>query len=293
MTLYNGWLIIDKPLGASSNDAVWKVKKLLGKGNKVGHAGTLDPLAHGVLPIALGEATKTVQYLMDAKKEYEFSVTWGQERATGDAEGEVVADGGHIPAKQDIEKILAKFFGKTMQMPPIYSALKINGQPAYKLARMGKEVELQPREITIDEFALTEHNEKEGISSFRVVCGKGTYVRSLAVDVARMLSTYGYVSHLKRTRVGNYLIQDAITPNDLANSELKNHLLPVTYGLGDILAIEINAEQTKILRNGVQIFLPEYSQSINQVAQILFEGILQATVCINNGMCKVMRVFNL
>ncbi len=148
------------------------------------------------------------------------------------------------------------------------------------------------REITIEELVLTKHNEEDGVSDFKVICGKGTYVRSLAIDIARALSSYGYVSFLKRTRVGKFLIKDAITIEKLASSEFKSHLLPVDYGLDNIPAIEINSEQTKLLRNGIQIFLPEHS-SANLTAQILHENILQAVATINNGWCKTIRVFNL
>jgi len=295
MNLYNGWIILNKPKGISSNDAVQKVRKFLGKANKVGHAGTLDPLAEGILPVAVGEATKTVQYLMDARKEYEFDITWGEERATGDAEGDITAQGGFIPEKSSVEEILSKFIGQIMQMPPIYSALKINGQPAYKLARQGVEVELAPRKVDIYTLILLESSDYT--SSFRVECGKGTYVRSLAVDIARALGTYGYVSSLKRTRVGNFLMKDAIMLANLINlvhnDEINLHLFPVTYGLGDILAIEITAEQAKALRNGLSIFLDTHSQISEAVVQILHDGILQALVCLEKGLCKPIRVFNL
>ena len=295
MSLYNGWLVIDKPVGISSNEAVQKVRKALGKKNKVGHAGTLDPLAHGVLPVALGEATKTVQYLMDASKIYEFAVTWGEERDTGDAAGKVVAEGGEIPKESEIQKVLPEFIGKIKQMPPIYSALKVNGQRAYKLAREGKEVELQPREVRIDSFALVSHEGET--SSFRVECGKGTYIRSLAVDIARSLGTYGYVSYLKRSKVGGFFIEDAIIlanlDNLVHNSKIQECLLPVTYGLGDILAIEVDAEQTNALRNGLKIFLSEHAGVSVPVAQILCDGVLQAVVCVEKGLCKSLRVFNL
>ena len=293
----DGWLIIDKSKGLSSNSVVMNVKKLLPKGTKVGHAGTLDPLAQGVLPIAIGEATKTVQYLMDAQKEYEFSITWGEERSTYDAEGEVTAQGGYTPDIDSIKQALPQFIGEIMQAPPIYSALKINGQPAYKLAREGKEVVLADRKITINDFILLDHDAELGVSSFRTLCGKGTYVRSLAVDLARSLGTYGYVSHLKRTKVGNFLISNAISLAKLIdlvhNNELAKELLPLTIGLGDILAIEVSKEQAQFLRNGVQIFLENHSQALSQLAQILLQGKLQAIVSINNGYCKPIRVFNL
>ena len=295
MNLYNGWIILNKPKGLGSTNAAQKVRSLIGRKNKVGHAGTLDPLAEGVLPIAIGEATKTVQYLMDAKKEYEFTVTWGEERSTGDAEGEVIIDGGSIPKTSDIEKAIPQFIGEIMQTPPIYSAIKVNGQRAYKLARDGVDVELKQRKVDI--YNLTLLNSDTKTSTFRVECGKGTYVRSLAVDIARAVSTYGYVSYLKRTRVGNFFINDAIILANLINivhnGETKMHLLPVTHGLGDILAIEVDVEQARNLRNGVQIFLQNHSETSNQLAQILFDGVLQAIVCIDKGLCKPLRGFNL
>ncbi|MGB4192078.1 MAG: tRNA pseudouridine(55) synthase TruB [Rickettsiales bacterium] len=297
MNLYNGWLIINKPIGVTSNDIVVKVKRLFGKDNKVGHAGTLDPLAEGVLPVAISEATKTTNYLMEAEKEYEFTVTWGEERSTADAEGEVIASGGITPSAEDINKVIPKFIGEILQVPPIYSALKIKGQPAYKLARKGVEVELAPRKILIKALELIEHKPMTNSSSFKVLCGKGTYVRSLAVDLARELSTYGYISQLKRTRVGNFFIKDAIMLANLINlvhnDEIKMHLLPVTYALGDILAVEVDAAQAKALKYGQQVFLLDYAQTSDQIAQILLDGVLQAIVCINKGQCKVLRVFNL
>lgn len=292
MNIYNGWITLNKTLGESSNHAVQKVKRLAGKNNKVGHAGTLDPLAHGVLPIAIGEATKTTKYLMDATKEYEFDLTWGEERSTGDREGEVTSSGGHIPKASEIEKTLPKFIGKIMQMPPIYSALKINGKPAYKLAREGKEVELRHREIRIEELILINHDKKHGVSKFKVSCGKGTYVRSLGVDIARSLSSHGYISFLKRTRVGKFKIENSVTIENLTDNNLKSHLLPVTYGMDNIPVIELSSEQVTLLRNGVKVFLEEYTSS-NITAQITLEGVLQAICLIENGLCKPIRVFNL
>lgn len=291
MDIYNGWLIINKPRGASSNHAVQIIKKLLGKNNKIGHAGTLDPLAEGVLPIAIGEATKTTQYMMDAEKEYEFSISWGEERSTYDAEGEVTNEGGHVPAVLEIKEILPRFLGEIMQAPPIYSALKINGQPAYKLARSGKEVALALRLIKIKNLQLLEHNAQAKVSSFKVLCGKGTYIRSLAVDIARALGTYGYVSYLKRTKVGSFFINDAIM---LANlDKIVHNILPVTYGLGDILAIEVTETQANRLRNGVKIFLDSHAEISVPAVQILLNGVLQAIVCLEKGLCTALRVFNL
>lgn len=297
MNSYDGWLVINKPKGGTSNDAVRKIKKLVGKNNKVGHAGTLDPLAQGILPIAIGEATKTTQYLMGSSKEYEFDATWGEERTTGDAEGEVTFSGGHTPTLDEIEKALPQFIGEIMQMPPIYSALKIKGQPAHKLARKGIEVELSPRKIYIENIIITNHNPENNVTSFKVTCGKGTYIRSLAVDIARSISTYSYVSYLNRTKVGNFLIKNAIILESLTdivhNDEILQHLLPVTYGLGDILALEVTANEAKSIRNGLHIFLQDHSQISEPIVQILTQGILQAIVSIDKGLCKPIRIFNL
>jgi len=293
----DGWLIIDKPRNISSNSALMQLKRLIGKKDKIGHAGTLDPLAQGVLPVAIGEATKTVQYLMDAQKEYEFTIKWGEERSTYDAEGEITAEGGCVPALEEIKNILGKFIGEIEQFPPIYSALKINGQPAYKLARKGEEVKLSSRKVTIDELNLLDHDKNLKITSFRVLCGKGTYVRSLAVDIARALDTYGYVSFLKRTKVGNFLISNAISLVNLTdlvhNDELISRLLPVTYGLGDILAVTVNEEQAKKLKSGMSIFAESHRQISEQIVQILWQGKLQAIAFLRDGLCKPIRVFNL
>jgi tRNA pseudouridine55 synthase len=286
MAIYNGWLVMNKPTQMSSNHLVQKVKRFFGKENKVGHAGTLDPLAQGVLPIAVGEATKTVQYLMDSDKEYEFDVTWGEERDTGDAEGAVINAGGIIAKQQEIEGILSKFIGKIQQVPPIYSALKINGQAAYKLARSGRNVEMKPREVRIDSLELIRHN--DGVSGFRVLCGKGTYVRSLAIDIARALDTYGYVSFLKRTKVGNFYIKDAVSLENLS----ERNLLPVNYAIADMLAIELAEDQVKLLRNGIKIFLEQYVDVSEQLVQVLLNNTLQAIVLIEKGLAKPVRVFN-
>lgn len=297
MTLYNGWIILDKPIGMSSNDAVQKIKRELGKQNKVGHAGTLDPLAQGVLPIAIGEATKTTQYLMDASKKYIFTIKWGEERSTGDAEGEVTVDGGRIPELLEIENILHKFIGTIDQVPPIYSALKINGQPAYKLARKGLEVDIKSRKIEIYSLKILDHNKIEGLTTLEVSCGKGTYIRSLAIDIARSLSTHGYTTYLNRTKVGNFLLENTITLANLINlvhnDPTKLQLLPVNYGLGDILAIEVTAEQAKSLKHGLSIFLENHLHVCDSTVQVLNDGILQALAYLEKGKCKPIRVFNL
>ncbi len=288
---YNGWLALYKPRGISSNAAIQQIKKAIGKENKVGHAGTLDPLAEGVLPVAIGEATKTAQYLMDARKEYEFTISFGEERTTGDAEGEVISAGGRIPSSSELQNIIPRFIGSIKQTPPIYSALKIAGQPAYKLARKGVQLALPEREIEIHKLALI------GEFTFRVECSKGTYIRSLAVDIARELGSKGYVMHLKRTKVGKILIKDTITLDNLIkivhNDAAALHLLPVTYGLGDILAIEVDEKAARALKNGLSTFIDNHSFASSQLVQILNEGVLQALAYLEDGLCKPIRVFNL
>lgn len=289
MNLYNGWINLNKPFGMSSNQAVQKIRHLLGKKNKVGHAGTLDPLAEGVLPVAVGEATKVVSYLMDSDKEYEFTITWGEFRSTGDAEGEVISNNGRIPTYDEITQILPKFTGLILQVPPIYSAIKFNGQPAYKLARKGEYVEIKPREINIYNLSIIKHSDDEGWSVLKVKCGKGTYIRSLAVDIAKELSTYGYVSFLKRIRVGRFVINETVS----FEKDLTQHLLPINFGLTKIPIVHVTQEQAEKIKNGIGIFIPEQVEIESQVCQIFYENILQAIVLINKGVCKIVRGFNL
>ena len=196
----SGWLVINKPLGVSSAHVVAVVKRLVrpyGK-PKVGHAGTLDPMASGVLPIAIGEATKVAQYLIDSSKEYSFEVTWGQERDTDDAVGAVINSSKKRPSRAELEKILPKFRGDISQVPPQYSAIKVEGKRAYDTARKGGETELKARHVKIYMLELKEEN--GNAATFNMGCSKGTYVRSLARDMGRELGCFGYVSKLHRTR---------------------------------------------------------------------------------------------
>src|SRR5579885_2598545 len=182
----SGWLILDKPVGVSSAQAVERVKRLL-MPEKIGHAGTLDPLASGVLPLALGEATKTVAYLMDTSKAYDFTVTWGEQRDTDDAEGRVIATSAVRPEKTQIVTLCHRFCGDITQVPPVYAAVKVGGKRAYALARAGEEVVLQPRVVRIETIELTEYN--RDYARFSVICGKGTYVRAIGRDMAAELGT--------------------------------------------------------------------------------------------------------
>ena len=203
----HGWLVVDKPRGITSAAAVARIKSVCGRGAKVGHAGTLDPMATGVLPVAIGEATKTVSFMMDALKRYRFGVRWGEQRDTDDAEGTVIETSESRPSREAVANALSAFIGRIEQVPPAYSALKVGGERAYALARQGRAPELAPRTVHIESLTLIEAGD-EG-AAFAVECGKGTYVRALARDIARALGTVGYVSWLHRAAVGPFSDDDA------------------------------------------------------------------------------------
>src|SRR5690606_23164739 len=205
----SGWLVFDKPRGMGSTDAVGKIKWLF-NADKAGHAGTLDPLASGMLPIALGEATKTVPYVQDGAKVYQFTVAWGQERTTDDLEGEVTKRSDARPSEAEIRAIMGNYTGIIMQTPPQFSAIKIAGERAYDLAREGETVEIPAREVEIARFDLIEIVDEDS-AVFEIECGKGTYVRSLARDMGRDLGCYGYISSLRRTEVYPCTEEDMVT----------------------------------------------------------------------------------
>src|SRR6266496_3771081 len=209
----HGWVILDKPIGMTSTQAVAVVKRLF-NAKRAGHAGTLDPLASGGLPIALGEATKTVPFVMDGRKRYRFTVAWGEERDTDDTEGRVVKTSELRPSAEAISALLPRFTGLIEQIPPQYSAIKVQGERAYDLARDGETVELKPRPVEIHELTLVEHGDN-GQSVFEAECGKGTYVRALARDIGRILGCFGHISALRRTLVGPFREADMIPLEEL------------------------------------------------------------------------------
>ena len=209
----SGWVVLDKPVGMGSTEAVSKVKWLF-QAEKAGHAGTLDPLASGMLPIALGEATKTVPYVMDGAKIYRFTVAWGEERSTDDLEGPVTRTSAARPTEAEISALLPKYTGVIMQTPPQFSAVKIGGERAYDMAREGGTVEIPAREIEIGRFDLIEMTE-EGHSIFEIECGKGTYVRSLARDMGRDLGCFGHIAGLRRTEVDPFTADELVTVEEL------------------------------------------------------------------------------
>lgn len=208
----SGWLILDKPVGMGSTEAVSKIKWLF-QAEKAGHAGTLDPLASGMLPIALGEATKTVPYVQDGAKIYRFAVAWGEERSTDDLEGPVTKSSDRRPAEDEVRALLPKYTGVIMQTPPQFSAIKIAGERAYDLAREGEAVDIPAREVEIGRLDIVAHD--GGRTEFEVECGKGTYVRSLARDMGRDLGCFGHVASLRRTEVDPFTADDFVTLEEL------------------------------------------------------------------------------
>lgn len=247
----SGWVNLDKPYGMTSTQAIGKVRRLL-NAQKIGHAGTLDPLATGILPIALGDATKTIPFAQDAIKTYMFTVTWGEQRATDDAEGEVIAQSDHRPGEQAIVNALPAFIGEIEQTPPIFSAIKVHGARAYDLARAGEIPELKSRKIMIESLELISSDEHN--ATLRTTCGKGTYIRSLARDLAIHLKTVGYVSMLRREKVGVFTEESAISLDILEEMDYvaarSEALLPLQTVLDDIPALALKEEETARLRNG-------------------------------------------
>jgi len=254
--LPHGWIILDKPLGLGSTQAVGAVKRVcreagLGK-VKVGHGGTLDPLATGVLPIALGEATKLCGRMLDASKTYAFTVQFGTETDTLDLEGKVIAESPVRPTRAEIEAVLPRFTGPIEQVPPAYSALKVDGERAYDLARKGEAVELKSRSVTIHDLTV----EAAAADSVTLIAqvSKGTYIRSLARDIALALGTVGHVTMLRRLKAGPFGIEAAISLDKLnevgKGAPLENVLLPLEAGLVDIPALNLSPEQASMVRQG-------------------------------------------
>ena len=251
----NGWIILDKPPGMTSAHAVSATRRIF-DAQKAGHAGTLDPLATGILPIAIGEATKTVPYVMDASKEYTFEVTWGEERTTDDLEGTVSGRSDVRPDIAAIEAALPRFQGVIKQVPPIFSAVKIKGRRAYDLARKEEPVALSSREVRVDFFELVEARDADH-ALFRVGSGKGAYMRSLARDLARAAGTLGHISMLRRHRVGPFLEADSISLDSLKALEHSaaafEHLLPVETALDGIPALTLAGAEANKLRCGQSV----------------------------------------
>lgn len=292
----NGWLIIDKPLGVTSAGVVGKVRRLTGAA-KVGHGGTLDPLATGVLPLALGEATKTVSYAMNGTKIYRFTVRWGAATTTDDAEGAVTATSDVRPDEAAIQAALPAFIGEIEQVPPIYSAVKVEGQRAYALARADQPVTLEARRVRIDDFRLIERADADH-ATFEVRAGKGAYMRSLARDLALAAGTVGHVSALRRIAVGPFHEKDAISLDKLASvghsAPLSQFLLPVETALDDIPALAISSADAARLQRGQAVLMRGRDAPILRgTVYVTTAGKLIALADVENGEIVPKRVFNL
>ncbi|ARO21977.1 tRNA pseudouridine(55) synthase TruB [Rhizobium sp. S9] len=297
----SGWLILDKPVDFGSTEAVSKIKWLY-KAQKAGHAGTLDPLASGMLPIALGDATKTVPYVMDGRKIYEFTVSWGEERATDDLEGEVTESSDERPSEQHIRDILPKYIGTISQVPPQFSAIKIAGERAYDLARDGEAVEIPSREVEIFRLTLLACPDAN-TAHFEVECGKGTYVRALARDFGRELGCYGHISGLRRTFVApfseeamvplaNLVALESIEDIDERLAALDALLIDTCEALSALPHLVINDDQAHRLKMGNPILVRGRDAPIAESeAYATARGRLIAIGEIGQGEFRPKRVF--
>lgn len=290
----NGWLIIDKPKGIGSTDVVNLTRRLL-NANKNGHTGTLDPFASGVLPIAFGEATKLIPFVTDGHKEYEFVLEFGKATNTDDTEGEITAVSDILPTKEEILAILPEFSGEIHQVPPIYSAIKINGERAYKLARQGKNIDIPSRTVQIFSLELIEQLSPDSFS-FRVECSKGTYVRALGRDIALKLGTVGHLKELRRTKCGIFSLDDTILLENLKNmlyeDNRRQFLLPTETSLRDIAVIAVSPEDAAKLRLGQSISPRFYNlNGLQGVAAALKDGCLVSLVRVEEKRISPIRVF--
>lgn len=288
----NGWLVLDKTGGITSNDAVIRVRRIF-DAVKAGHAGTLDPLATGILPIAMGEATKCVSMMMDASKSYRFTVRWGEERDTDDTEGAVTHTSDTRPQPDDVEKLLPRFTGAIQQTPPTYSAIKVAGQRAYDLARGGQPADLAAREVRIDSLALLDAPDGDHMI-LEMTCGKGAYVRSIARDLGRELGCFGHVSQLRRTRVGPFLESHAISLDSLQElghkGTLDQALRPVETALVDIPALAVTGSEADRLKCGQIIRVPN---KVEGTVCAMTDGRPVALAQAKGGQVRPVRVFNL
>ncbi|MFZ0422643.1 MAG: tRNA pseudouridine(55) synthase TruB [Xanthobacteraceae bacterium] len=297
----HGWIVLDKPIGMTSTHAVTVIRNLFGA-KRAGHAGTLDPLASGCLPIALGEATKTVPFVVDSRKTYQFTVRWGEERDTDDAEGRVVATSDLRPDGAAIEALLPQFIGAIAQVPPRYSAVKIGGERAYDLARDGETVELAARTVDIYGLQLLDIPDPDH-AVLAAECGKGTYVRSLARDFGRALGALGHVSALRRNRVGPFGERDMIPLEQVealchraaaGEGHLADILLPIETALDDIPALAVSQADAARLQRGQAVLLRGRDASIVRgIVQVASGGQFVAIAEAERGEILPRRVFNL
>jgi tRNA pseudouridine55 synthase len=295
----HGWLVLDKPTGMTSTHALARVKRAF-SAKKAGHAGTLDPLATGCLPIAFGEATKTVPFAMDGRKIYRFTVAWGLETDTDDSEGRPGESSPQRPSETEILAVLPRFTGNILQTPPRFSAIKIDGERAYNLAREGEEVELEAREIAVHRLELTEYAQDYAV--FETETGKGAYVRALARDMGRALGCFGHVSALRRVQVGPFEEADLISLDEIerlglcppGEGNLADHLLPVETALDDIPALAVSGSDAARLRRGQAVLLRgRDAPLLSGTCYVTEQGALVALAEAEGGEIHPKRVFHL
>ncbi|WP_068877309.1 tRNA pseudouridine(55) synthase TruB [Phenylobacterium sp. CCH9-H3] len=299
----SGWINLDKPYDLTSTHAVGRIRRLF-DAQKAGHAGTLDPLATGILPIALGEATKTVPFLVDADKSYRFTIAWGRTTATYDREGETIAQSDVRPTLAQVQAVLPRFVGEIDQVPPAYSAIKVDGERAYDLARAGETVELASRKVNVFDARVVDAEDPDHIT-LEVDCGKGTYVRALVRDIAEALGACGHVSALRRTRVGRFTEQSAVALElleDLGHKARQSEaLLPVETALDDIPVLAVTDEDAFRLKQGRSIVLvPRQVEAVkaglkpgSRTVSAMSGGSMVALCEMRAGRLEPSRVFNL
>lgn len=291
----SGWLIVDKPQGLTSTAVVNKVRWAF-DAKKAGHAGTLDPDATGLLAIALGEATKTVPYVTDAMKAYGFIVRFGQATNTDDAEGEVTVSSALRPTDEEVTAALPAFTGNIQQVPPAFSAVKINGERAYAMARAGEEVELAARPLFVESLAMTARPDRDH-AEFEMVCGKGGYVRAIARDLGEALGCFGHVRSLRRLWSGPFMLEDAVTLEvveaQARTPELDNHLLPLEMGLADLPELPATAEGAAHIRNGNPGMVISSNAAFGDLAWASYAGKPVAIGTYMSGELHPSRVFRL
>jgi tRNA pseudouridine55 synthase len=295
----HGWIALDKAAGETSTDAVAALKRIF-RAKKVGHAGTLDPLASGILPIAFGEATKTVPFVMEGKKTYRFTVRWGIETETDDTEGKSIAQAAARPSRAEIETVLPEFTGTIEQVPPKFSAIKVAGERAYDLAREGETIELAARPVEVHRLTLIEALDADR-AVFEAECGRGTYVRALARDIGRRLGCFGHVAALRRMRVGPFNENNAVTLKALATlrdergeDALRNSLLPVGTGLAALPAVNVSAADAQKLALGQAVIVHGRDAPIVEgPVAVSAQGALVALGEMSQGAVRPRRIFHL
>ena len=287
----DGWVALDKPVGLTSTQAVSRLKRIY-NAQKAGHAGTLDPLASGILPVAFGEATKTVPFVQDGEKAYRFTVLWGVETDTDDSDGRAMRESAVRPERAAIEALLPQFVGEIMQTPPQFSAIKIAGERAYDIAREGELVDLKPRAVKIRSLTLIDASQED--ATFVMECGKGAYVRALARDLGRILGCFGHVTALRRTRVGPFLEEDAYTLDEIETQNMAAEaLLSVEAGLAELPCVVVDRDTAARLRRGGSVILRGRDAPHEGVVYAACGGVPVAFGEIIQGALAPARVFNL